>query len=999
MGICERVLRGKGNINPQSSDVGQSCVAACERMAQLTAQERSVYDALFQKADLDRDGLLGAHEVVFFRKSGVPDATLGKIWILANPQKNSALDRDQFNLCLRLISQVQAGREADLELAKSSRPHPLPHFAETPVQAAKPLSSTIITPQQRAKWAETFHRADTNNDGYVTGEEARVLFSSSGLSTTDLSKIWTLSDANNDRRLDKTEFVVSMFLISARIRGEDLPDVLPPSVVASAAGEEPVTQGSPSPSPSPSHSSSASSLPQVAPDPWLLTEPLLQQYGAMYRTVDADGDGRVSPKDVKPLFARSALPAAELNWVWNLVDIQKKMFLTISEFAVAMLLLTRRKQGVPLPQILPPPLANFLSGSSSSSPATSGSPTMMSPAYGGSPAPHQHSLSSRSLPHSPLCMSPSLLSPATMSPVGGSPVISPRDSPSNAALSPSHLPPPSAIPGPKMVQSNYADLKKHVDSLHRRKEDFSLETEAGRRELEELKQLIAVKQQERDELSREVGDLQQRAESVTGELRRTRELHMNLNEEISSLAGERANLMKLIVEAEESIQLQANVSDSMKTRLKELRAEIGSLEAQHAQTKAMVEQKHSERDSEDQILRTSQKRIDELKEQLKTMQATSAQLSKEMESLTKKSAAAKKELATVTKTHESVSEKHEEILKQHTELEEEIRKDDELLGKRKEDIKKWQEDIKTFEKENKKLKEQHSKNKKGQEKIVSKHTKLKFLRSKTITGTDTSLADLSNSKSPSQGKKSSTDLKKDKKKGKENADDDVQRSSSGRDLEEEKRESSGRESAKSGGKVDIDMDSPLPLSVLRSGATSPVLTPEALSPSPTKRDTIVSTGDLFKMNVQDPFGLLPDVQPSGQLENSIGFGKLPRSSLPSVLRNPVQAKLKESDLLNWSGGVSGSEDGSQKGQPAITTPPKNFNFDDFLTTANPFEVEAGRFESSFDFSSSSKELKSFDNVFLSDSKEGDNPPSNTPTSTPSPAFANFPDPFGDDPFG
>lgn len=47
-----------------------------------------------------------------------------------------------------------------------------------------------ITPTERGKFAEIFEKADDDKDGFVTGPQARQLFSRSGLDMEDLGRIW-----------------------------------------------------------------------------------------------------------------------------------------------------------------------------------------------------------------------------------------------------------------------------------------------------------------------------------------------------------------------------------------------------------------------------------------------------------------------------------------------------------------------------------------------------------------------------------------------------------------------------------------------------------------------------------------------------------------------------------------------------------------------------------------------------------------------------------------
>jgi hypothetical protein len=53
------------------------------------------------------------------------------------------------------------------------------------------LQEWSITPTERGKFAEIFEKADDDKDGFVTGPQARQLFSRSGLDMEDLGRIWS----------------------------------------------------------------------------------------------------------------------------------------------------------------------------------------------------------------------------------------------------------------------------------------------------------------------------------------------------------------------------------------------------------------------------------------------------------------------------------------------------------------------------------------------------------------------------------------------------------------------------------------------------------------------------------------------------------------------------------------------------------------------------------------------------------------------------------------
>jgi len=75
---------------------------------------------------------------------------------------------------------------------------------------------------------------DINPDsihGLLSGAEARPVLMASGLPQVVLKKVWALADHDKDGRLTVYEFALAKHLIESALRGNSLPDVLPPGLV------------------------------------------------------------------------------------------------------------------------------------------------------------------------------------------------------------------------------------------------------------------------------------------------------------------------------------------------------------------------------------------------------------------------------------------------------------------------------------------------------------------------------------------------------------------------------------------------------------------------------------------------------------------------------------------------------------------------------------------------------------------------------------------------
>ncbi|KAG0605340.1 hypothetical protein M758_9G050500 [Ceratodon purpureus] len=80
-----------------------------------------VFDSFFRRADLDRDGRISGSEAVgFFQGSGLPQATLAKIWQFSDQSRAGFLSRHEFINALKLVTVAQTGRDLTPELVKAA---------------------------------------------------------------------------------------------------------------------------------------------------------------------------------------------------------------------------------------------------------------------------------------------------------------------------------------------------------------------------------------------------------------------------------------------------------------------------------------------------------------------------------------------------------------------------------------------------------------------------------------------------------------------------------------------------------------------------------------------------------------------------------------------------------------------------------------------------------------------------------------------------------------
>ena len=121
-------------------------------------------------------------------------------------------------------------------------PQSSPAVSAQPTGAqSMPASVWTITPPEKARFDGIFSKVDTDNRGYVTGEQAVGFFSNSRLPEEDLAQIWDLADINSEGQLNREEFAVAMYLIQQQLAKKGpLPQSLPPNLIPPTMRRQPI---------------------------------------------------------------------------------------------------------------------------------------------------------------------------------------------------------------------------------------------------------------------------------------------------------------------------------------------------------------------------------------------------------------------------------------------------------------------------------------------------------------------------------------------------------------------------------------------------------------------------------------------------------------------------------------------------------------------------------------------------------------------------------------
>ena len=116
-------------------------------------------------------------------------------------------------------------------------------------QPASAGEQWAISAQDKAQFDQIYATVDTQNRGFVTGEQAVGFFSNSRLPEEALAQIWDLADINSEGQLNRDEFAVAMYLIrqqrSKRDGRDILPQTLPPNLIPPSMRRQPIAPPQP----------------------------------------------------------------------------------------------------------------------------------------------------------------------------------------------------------------------------------------------------------------------------------------------------------------------------------------------------------------------------------------------------------------------------------------------------------------------------------------------------------------------------------------------------------------------------------------------------------------------------------------------------------------------------------------------------------------------------------------------------------------------------------
>ncbi|GIY32500.1 epidermal growth factor receptor substrate 15-like 1 [Caerostris extrusa] len=188
---------------------------------------------------------------------------------------------------------------------------------------------------------EAFYRqVDPAETDRVSAVEAAAFLKRSGLPDAILSKIWDMSDPQGKGFLDKQGFYVALKLIALHQNGKDLTlanmnlDLPPPQLQTQSGRNSPAVD-------------------------WNIKAIERKKYEEMFYSMGPVA-GKLAGDKVKPVMLNSKLPLDVLGKIWDLSDTDQDGFLSKEEFILAMHLIYKALENIPVPSVLPPELMTIL---------------------------------------------------------------------------------------------------------------------------------------------------------------------------------------------------------------------------------------------------------------------------------------------------------------------------------------------------------------------------------------------------------------------------------------------------------------------------------------------------------------------------------------------------------------------------------------------------------------------------------------------------------------
>lgn len=347
----------------------------------LSSQEQAFYNQKFHQLDTEDLGVVTGEAVrPLFASSGLPGQLLSQVWATVDIDNKGFLNLNEFSAALRMIAQLQNAPNQPISAALyESTPTQLASFSinqnPAPMQSGSATGNTnntdipALSSNDIAKFSQLFDRT-AKGAQTVAGDKAKDIFLKARLPNQTLGEIWALCDRDASGVLDKSEFIMAMYLIQLCMSHHpsmNTPPAVLPTQLWDSIRLEPVVVNQPNrTTPLSASSTGVSSLTRHstisrlstgafsnAASDWSLSFEKKQQFDAIFDSLDKQHAGSLSSAVLVPFFLSSRLNQETLATIWDLADIHNNAEFTKLEFAIAMFLIQKKNAGVELPDVIP----------------------------------------------------------------------------------------------------------------------------------------------------------------------------------------------------------------------------------------------------------------------------------------------------------------------------------------------------------------------------------------------------------------------------------------------------------------------------------------------------------------------------------------------------------------------------------------------------------------------------------------------------------------------
>ncbi|CAI4255489.1 BDM_1a_G0001890.mRNA.1.CDS.1 [Saccharomyces cerevisiae] len=347
----------------------------------LSSQEQAFYNQKFHQLDTEDLGVVTGEAVrPLFASSGLPGQLLSQVWATVDIDNKGFLNLNEFSAALRMIAQLQNAPNQPISAALyESTPTQLASFSinqnPAPMQSGSATGNTnntdipALSSNDIAKFSQLFDRT-AKGAQTVAGDKAKDIFLKARLPNQTLGEIWALCDRDASGVLDKSEFIMAMYLIQLCMSHHpsmNTPPAVLPTQLWDSIRSEPVVVNQPNrTTPLSANSTGVSSLTRHstisrlstgafsnAASDWSLSFEKKQQFDAIFDSLDKQHAGSLSSTVLVPFFLSSRLNQETLATIWDLADIHNNAEFTKLEFAIAMFLIQKKNAGVELPDVIP----------------------------------------------------------------------------------------------------------------------------------------------------------------------------------------------------------------------------------------------------------------------------------------------------------------------------------------------------------------------------------------------------------------------------------------------------------------------------------------------------------------------------------------------------------------------------------------------------------------------------------------------------------------------